>query len=79
LLARFLDLLGEKWCALQGLNLQNSGNSLGNPHTASQIDSQTSGLPADLRHVVEAWPGLSQPLKAAVLAIINTTTRKEGQ
>jgi hypothetical protein len=33
----------------------------------------------DLSCVVTAWAKLSPPLKAAVLAIVNTATNKEGQ
>ena len=75
----FGKLHREKWCALQGLNLRNSGNSLGNSHTASQIASQNSSLPGELQRVVEAWPKLSAPLKAAILAIVDAATKKEGR
>jgi hypothetical protein len=69
----------QEWCALQGLNLQKSGDSLANPHTASQIDSQTSGVPADLQRVIDSWGRLSVPLRQAVLAIIGTVNEGKGQ
>ena len=65
----------EKWRAPRDLNLRNSGNSLGNSHAASQ----KSSLPAELQRVVEAWPKLTALFKAAILAIVDTTTKKEGQ
>ena len=36
-------------------------------------------LEPDLAAVVAAWPALSAPLKAAILAIANTATSKAGQ
>jgi len=36
-------------------------------------------LEPDLAAVVAAWPSLSAPLKAAIVAIANTTTNKGGQ
>ena len=36
-------------------------------------------LEPDLAAVVAAWPSLSAPLKAAILAIANTATSKGGQ
>ena len=39
----------------------------------TQIRAQISGpSDADLAQIVEAWPTLSQPLKAAMLAIVRT-------
>lgn len=62
------------WCALQGLNLQKSADSLGNSDSASQIASQKIGAAFDgLDSVVEAWPNLPCPLKAAILAIIDSS------
>jgi hypothetical protein len=69
----------EKWRAPRGLNLPLSANNERLTGTASQIASQKSGVPADLRLVIDSRPRLSEPLKAAVLAIVNTTTKKEGQ
>jgi len=49
----------------------------GNPHGDTQIDSQIPVvLGHDLSRVVTAWAKLPVPLKAAVLAIINSA---EGQ
>jgi hypothetical protein len=42
----------------------------------AQIETQ---LEPDLGAVVAAWPSLSAPLKAAIVAIANTATHKEGQ
>ena len=36
-------------------------------------------LEPDLAAVVAAWPSLSAPLKAAIVAIANTATDKGGQ
>jgi hypothetical protein len=36
-------------------------------------------LEPDLAAVVAAWPSLSAPLRAAILAIANTATSKGGQ
>jgi hypothetical protein len=36
-------------------------------------------LEPDLAAVVASWPALSAPLKAAILAIANSATSKEGQ
>ena len=49
----------------------------GNPHNDTQRDSQIS-VPSshDLSQVVTAWDKLPAPLKAAILAIINSA---EGQ
>ena len=49
------------------------------PYT--QIRAQISGRPEpELNTVVEAWPGLSRPLKAAILAIVGASkAQKEGQ
>ena len=42
----------------------------------AQIETQ---LEPDLGAVVAAWPSLSAPLKAAIVAIVNTATNKGGQ
>jgi hypothetical protein len=64
----------EKWCALQVLNLQKTSDSLGNSGSASQIASQKIGISFDgLDSVVEAWLNLPCPLKAAILAIVNSS------
>jgi len=43
----------------------------------SQIASQISGVAADLQRIIDSWPKLSQPLKAAILAIVTTATKEE--
>jgi hypothetical protein len=63
-----------EWCAVQGLNLQKTSNSLGNSDGASQIASQISGEALHgLDSVVESWSKLPAPLKAAILAIVNSS------
>ena len=52
------------------------------PQSASegytQIRAQISGpVDSDLAQVVEAWRSLSQPLKAAILAIVNSAAENE--
>src|ERR1019366_2156251 len=64
----------EKWCALQVSNLRETSNSLGNLDKPPQIAPQKlvesfSGLDS----VVEAWPALPPALKAAILAIVNSS------
>jgi hypothetical protein len=52
-------------------------NNNGNPHDDSQRDSQIS-VPSshDLSQVVTAWDKLPAPLKAAILAIVNSAEGK---
>jgi hypothetical protein len=46
----------------------------------TQIRAQIQGHEGrGLSQVVDAWPRLSAPLKAAILAIVSTVTDKEGQ
>jgi hypothetical protein len=66
-----------KRCPRQDLNLRNESDSLGNPDGNAQIDAQILvALEHDLSQVVTAWAKLPTPLKAAVLAIINSTESK---
>jgi len=66
--------LGEKWCAIQGSNLQQTSKSLGNSDAASQIASQEQWQALQsLDLIVDSWPKLSAPLKAAILAIVDST------
>jgi hypothetical protein len=65
----------KEWCALQGLNLH---LYLGKDPQASLIASQNSDLSPDLQQVVGSWPNLSQPLKDAILAIVDAGTKREG-
>jgi hypothetical protein len=45
----------------------------------TQIGAQIQGNHGrDLSQVVNAWPRLAAPLKAAILAIVNTANRTEG-
>ena len=64
----------EEWCALQGLNLRKTDDSLGNSDRPSQIASlKLGGAFQGLDLVVESWPKLPAPLKAAILAIVNSS------
>ena len=48
--------------------------------TYTQIRAQIEKpLEPDLAAVVAAWPSLSAPLRAAILAIANTATNKGGR
>jgi len=63
-----------EWCAIQGSNLRKTGDSLGNSDSPSQLASQKIGEALlGLDYVVATWPSLSQPLKAAILAIVNSS------
>jgi hypothetical protein len=54
----------------------NDGPAMGLP---SQIASQRAvSASPDLARVVAAWGKLSQALKSAILAIVNTATNEEG-
>ena len=44
----------------------------------SQIASQISGASADLQRVVDSWPALSAPLRAAILAIVDSALPRNG-
>jgi hypothetical protein len=36
-------------------------------------------LPPDLTRVIDAWPSLPEPIKAAVLALVQTATKGGGR
>jgi hypothetical protein len=62
-----------EWWALQDSNLCGTGVSLANPEGDAQIDAQIPvALGRDLSQVVTAWAKLPEPLKAAILAIVNS-------
>jgi uncharacterized protein (DUF2235 family) len=64
----------KEWCAVEVTNLQKSSESLGNADSPSQIASQNSGEALHgLDSVVESWPKLPTALKAAILAIVNSS------
>jgi hypothetical protein len=66
----------EKWWALQDSNLCETSISLANPDGDAQRDAQNQvALGRDLSQVVTAWAKLSEPLKAAILAIVNSAKR----
>ena len=66
-----------KWCPRQDLNLLKISDSLENAYGNAQIDAQILvALGRDLSQVVTAWAKLPAPLKAAILAIVNSA---EGQ
>lgn len=61
-------------------NLQKSDDSLGNYGSPSQIASQKSAEAlSGLDSVVENWQTLPPTLKAAVLAIVESTSNKGAQ
>jgi hypothetical protein len=66
---QFTVFIGENWCALQGSNLPKTQQNRPDSAAASQIDSQEN---AELKEIASAWPHLTDPLKAAVLAIVRT-------
>ena len=64
----------KEWCAVEVSNLQKSSESLGNSDSPSQIASQKLGEALrGLDSVVESWPKLPPALKAAILAIVNSS------
>ena len=72
---------GENACEKNGgsggartRNFSNTGG--GEIESPSQIASQKT-FPADLQRVVDSWETLPEPLKAAVLAIVNSSAGKE--
>jgi hypothetical protein len=63
----------RKWSERQDLNLQKTPDSLANPSSDTQRDSQTQVvLGPDLSQVVTAWEKLPAPLKSAILAIVKS-------
>ncbi len=49
------------------------------PQECTQIRAQIEGLGSpNLARVVAAWPGLASPLKAAILAIVDTVSESKG-
>ena len=60
---------GKMW----GLNLRKASDSLVNLDGNAQIDAQILvALGRELSHAVTAWSKLANPLKAAILAIIDS-------
>jgi hypothetical protein len=56
------------------LNLSPAADSQGLTKDDAQGDAQKSALQGhELSQVVAAWPSLGQPLKAAILAIVNSS------
>jgi hypothetical protein len=49
-------------------------NSGGSAHSLPIDNRQTP----ELRSVIDAWPGLSEPIRAAILAIVRTSTGSGG-
>ena len=59
---------------------ENQGAAKDGERAYTQIRAQIQGHEGrGLSQVVDAWPRLSAPLKAAILAIVSTVTDKEGQ
>jgi hypothetical protein len=70
----------KEWSERQDLNLSPSSDNERFATGDTQGDAQTAVTPRhDLSRVVKAWPKLSPPLKAAIIAIVNSVTDKEGQ
>jgi hypothetical protein len=68
------NIKNKGWCAIQGSNLCKTPDSLGNSAGASQIASQKLGVQLQgLDFIVESWSKLPAPLKAAILAIIDSS------
>jgi len=68
--------LCKKWSKRQDLNLPPPADNQGIAASDTQGDSQTPVTSLhDLSQVVKAWPRLSAPLKAAILAIVATATQ----
>jgi len=74
------DYGARRWSERQDLNLPPSPDNQAVTSRNTQGDTQTpvSSL-HDLSQVVNAWPRLSAPLKAAILAIVNTVSAGERQ
>jgi hypothetical protein len=74
---RFEKKLGGekgKWSERQDLNLSKAVVLSGNSQGDAQIDAQSLiPLGRDLARVVTVWSKLSSPLKAAILAIVNSS------
>jgi len=63
----------------QDLNLSNCLDNQGVTTGDTLRDTQTAVTSLhDLSQVVTAWPRLSAPLKAAILAIASSVTNQEG-
>jgi len=59
---------------------ENQQTPEGDERAYTQIRAQIGGNDRrDLSQVVNAWPRLSGPLKAAILAIVTTGTKMEGE
>jgi hypothetical protein len=68
-----------KWSERQDLNLSPPSDNQALTTGNTQGDSQTAVTSLhDLSQVVNAWPRLLRPLKAAILAIVSTATNEEG-
>ena len=64
----------KSWSERQDLNLSPSPDSQGVTKADTQRDAQSLvALGHDLSRVVTAWSKLSPPLKAAILAIVNSS------
>jgi hypothetical protein len=72
----------RKWSERQDSNLCPSLDSQGVTKADTQRDAQSSvALGHDLSRVVTAWSKLPPPLKAAILAIVNSsaTSQEDAQ
>jgi len=54
----------------------------GGPRSGKQNDKQNdkrASAGRDLAKVIDAWPGLPEPIKAAMLALVDSTTLPKGK
>jgi hypothetical protein len=71
-----MEVIVMKWSERQNLNLSTPPEHQSVTTQDTQGDTQTAvNASDDLSQVVNGWPRLSLPLKAAILAIIATATK----
>jgi hypothetical protein len=46
---------------------------------AHHLPTETRPLPPDLSQIMDAWPSLPEPIKAAVLALVRSVTKAGGR
>ena len=62
----------QRWCAIQGSNLQHSPATAGIEGMASPIDSPQLSPDSELVEISAAWAKLPDALRAGILAIIRS-------
>jgi predicted Fe-S protein YdhL (DUF1289 family) len=69
----------EGWWTLQVSNLQKEAGNKGVSAGDAQRDAQTLGAACrDLSRVVANWAALSAPIRAAILALVDTALAQQG-